>query len=1123
MVEATPKGSSDPLEISPSACLGEEGGSQQLEELIGASQETLRLEEMQNQRTSCQGKKLPHKEEGECFSSVGDSRAPLEENDSESTSCDAAGLPSLGNTNKEAGMTSSSATLEQGNFCEGHNLFQEVQLSESRVTENTSPTSCEGSNVSMGQGECKSCTGAIDVNVTSQPYMKNGEIDMEPSGTTVMEALPSSVASQTNPAAFFLGDGDPTVTCKDENEPTSVPEGSVDVVATADVSSLDNGSNKETGTENHINSGPKNTVTKQSEEKERENIAPNPGIEPLPKNLIDTSGFSLEHPSAMEVNDGGQPRDADMSVENTVLDLSSKELKAPLEGSVEKPGKSPTCVQSQAACGGTEIPETSAIKQSEQNVIDLTPVETEGNADPTMVGQGSLVAHQDEKQDLGEDREFSSSLAHTDPGDGPESHPDVLNSFMPPSDLEKPLCGPAEMIGSKEEPDQSDESLRKRIALTSALLVEKAIQEAQLIVTQKDNATAASVGQEASSQLESLALSLHGEGSQCIQEHLMGTPSAAFNQDSKQNQEVGTAITAEAAAAAAAATKLLTGAAEQGSPAQGELAATSLALVDGWEKDKEPSSSQLPEREKELLGKESFPPGVLVQSASCDLGREQPVDGSHVEPGLKEEASSLEPEEQVKVEALGDVPPEPGLAKGASLCNRGTPSPEVMLNPGLELGPAGQAASPAGSTLDVMEAPPTVLELAMETGLSQEEGGVENTPSRILLQPIAEELLWDCDSGPEMPLLASEMDVTKLGESEKGSRRTSQAEPESLPSPLCLLPGTEQLDKVGTKDSAREPDGLLGNADPMMPGQVILPAEAHVSLESLAGNPVEVPCSVEASSEETRCLLSEIQEEINVQPDSKMNPAALELTSSSPIADSPEMKAEEEMDFQTDLAESITSEGRENVCGNFSALVSAQSSERRVVAYMPGDIVIGALFSVHHQPTVDKVHERKCGEVREQYGIQRVEAMLHTLDRINQNQTLLPNITLGCEIRDSCWHSAVALEQSIEFIRDSLISAEEEEGLMKCVDGSTSQYHSKKPIVGVIGPGSSSVAIQVQNLLQLFNIPQIAYSATSMDLSDKTLFKYFMRVVPSDAQQARAMVDIVKRYNWTYVSAVHTE
>ncbi|KAK6296477.1 hypothetical protein J4Q44_G00326190 [Coregonus suidteri] len=168
----------------------------------------------------------------------------------------------------------------------------------------------------------------------------------------------------------------------------------------------------------------------------------------------------------------------------------------------------------------------------------------------------------------------------------------------------------------------------------------------------------------------------------------------------------------------------------------------------------------------------------------------------------------------------------------------------------------------------------------------------------------------------------------------------------------------------------------------------------------------------------------------------------------------------------------------------------AQSNERRVVAHIPGDIIIGALFSVHHQPTADKVHERKCGSVREQYGIQRVEAMMHTLDRINADPRILPNISLGCEIRDSCWHSAVALEQSIEFIRDSLVSSDEAE---------------------------------VQNLLQLFNIPQIAYSATSMDLSDKSLYKYFMRVVPSDAQQARAMVDIVKRYNWSYVSAIHTE
>ncbi|XP_047244718.1 metabotropic glutamate receptor 1 isoform X2 [Girardinichthys multiradiatus] len=198
----------------------------------------------------------------------------------------------------------------------------------------------------------------------------------------------------------------------------------------------------------------------------------------------------------------------------------------------------------------------------------------------------------------------------------------------------------------------------------------------------------------------------------------------------------------------------------------------------------------------------------------------------------------------------------------------------------------------------------------------------------------------------------------------------------------------------------------------------------------------------------------------------------------------------------------------------------------RSVARMDGDVIIGALFSVHHQPSAEKVAERKCGDVREQYGIQRVEAMFHTLDRINADPHLLPNISLGCEVRDSCWHSSVALEQSIEFIRDSLISIrDDKDGSKWCIDGTPSNQPppSKKPIAGVIGPGSSSVAIQVQNLLQLFNIPQIAYSATSIDLSDKTLFKYFLRVVPSDTLQARAMLDIVKRYNWTYVSAVHTE
>lgn len=81
----------------------------------------------------------------------------------------------------------------------------------------------------------------------------------------------------------------------------------------------------------------------------------------------------------------------------------------------------------------------------------------------------------------------------------------------------------------------------------------------------------------------------------------------------------------------------------------------------------------------------------------------------------------------------------------------------------------------------------------------------------------------------------------------------------------------------------------------------------------------------------------------------------------------------------------------------------------------------------------------------------------------------------------------------------------------------------KKKIFAVIGPGASSVSINVQNLLQLFDIPQIGYSATSRDLSDKKMYKTFLRVVPSDYLQVRAMLDLVIAMNWTYIFAIYTE
>lgn len=63
----------------------------------------------------------------------------------------------------------------------------------------------------------------------------------------------------------------------------------------------------------------------------------------------------------------------------------------------------------------------------------------------------------------------------------------------------------------------------------------------------------------------------------------------------------------------------------------------------------------------------------------------------------------------------------------------------------------------------------------------------------------------------------------------------------------------------------------------------------------------------------------------------------------------------------------------------------------------------------------------------------------------------------------------------------------------------------------------------VNQSFHCFQIPQISYASTGQELSDKTRFGYFSRVVPPDTYQAQALVDVVKAFGWSYVSTVADE
>ncbi|KAG8197942.1 hypothetical protein JTE90_020318 [Oedothorax gibbosus] len=197
----------------------------------------------------------------------------------------------------------------------------------------------------------------------------------------------------------------------------------------------------------------------------------------------------------------------------------------------------------------------------------------------------------------------------------------------------------------------------------------------------------------------------------------------------------------------------------------------------------------------------------------------------------------------------------------------------------------------------------------------------------------------------------------------------------------------------------------------------------------------------------------------------------------------------------------------------FSLVIDCQSKK----AILEGDVMLGGLFPVHQKDL-----KTKCGAIFKDRGIQRLEAMLFALEKINKDPRLLDGIKLGAIILDTCSSDSYALNQSLEFIRASINTVDAT--TFECADGSVpSLKFSTKAITGVVGGSYSEVSLQVANLLRLFKIPQISPASTGTSLSDKTRYDFFARTVPPDTFQAVALVDLVQSFNWSYVSLVSSE
>ena len=77
--------------------------------------------------------------------------------------------------------------------------------------------------------------------------------------------------------------------------------------------------------------------------------------------------------------------------------------------------------------------------------------------------------------------------------------------------------------------------------------------------------------------------------------------------------------------------------------------------------------------------------------------------------------------------------------------------------------------------------------------------------------------------------------------------------------------------------------------------------------------------------------------------------------------------------------------------------------------------------------------------------------------------------------------------------------------------------------MGILGPQTSAVSLEIASLGRLLDVPLISYLSTSVTLCQRDSFPNFFRTVPSDKHQAQAIVKLLKRFQWSYASFVHSD
>lgn len=186
--------------------------------------------------------------------------------------------------------------------------------------------------------------------------------------------------------------------------------------------------------------------------------------------------------------------------------------------------------------------------------------------------------------------------------------------------------------------------------------------------------------------------------------------------------------------------------------------------------------------------------------------------------------------------------------------------------------------------------------------------------------------------------------------------------------------------------------------------------------------------------------------------------------------------------------------------------------------YMNGTLIFAGLFPIHYAPQNNSTSKHCHGKFNIR-GFEEALAMLYALEQINNDMKILPGITIGADIKDTCSSVDFAIRRCLNF---SFVKKNMEKNMCERTRPKRSLEHDPMA-VAIIGVGSSDVAMAVANFAGLFYVPVLSYASSSRLLSNRIRFKYFLRTISSDTLMARAVIDFLRALKWNFVHVLYSD